>query len=144
MDLGFRISRTGKPTLYALLPEHFLSALNNAREGELLIAISRSGDSRQVLHAAELARDKGLGVVAITASESSPLSKLATQRILATSENGLFGKNYSPASHLCEMVINDLLIHVLESWDRIIQWAGDHAKEKEIDSVEYILSEYKL
>ncbi len=144
MDLGFRLARMGKPTTYFMIPEHFLSAINNAREGELVIAISRSGSSRQVLQAAELALDKGLKVIVITARENSPLSKLGTQLILTMSENGLFGENYSPASHLCEMVVNDLLVHVLESWERIVKTVGDKAQEKEIDLVEYILSEYKL
>lgn len=144
MDLGFRISRMGKSTMYSQIPEHFLAGLNNAREGELLIAISRSGSSRQVLQAAELAQENGLKIVVITARENSPLSKYGDRRILTMSENGLFGENYSPASHLCEMVVNDLLIHMLESWDRIVRVVDDKSKEKEIDHVEYILSEYKL
>ena len=144
MDLGFRLARMGKAATYFMIPEHFLSAINNAKEGELLIAISRSGSSRQVLQAAELAQGKGMNIIAITARQNSPLSKFGTQLILTMGENGLFGENYSPASHLCEMVVNDLLIHVLDNWERIVQKNGAKVEEKEIDMVEYILSEYKL
>lgn len=144
MDLGFRLSRAGKHTSYFLIPEHFLSALNNAGKSDLIIAISRSGSSRQVLQAVELAREKGAKCIVITARQNSPLSKLGDELILTKSENGLFGENFSPASHLSEMVVNDLLIHMLDNWDRLSKKAGDEAQEKEIDLVEYILSEYKL
>ncbi len=143
-DLGFRLARMGFPTLYFVVPEHFLGAINNAKEGEAVIAISRSGSSLQVLQAVELAREKGLKCIVMTGQTNSPLSKLGDYQLLSKSGNGLFGENYSPASHLAEMVLNDLLIHALENREWLAAKSDAEDGEKGIDVVEYILSEYKL
>ena len=142
-DLGFRLARLGKQATYFMVPEHFLAAINIARETELLIAISRSGSSRQVLQGTELALQRGMKTIAMTTQVSSPLSKLATQLILTKSEGGLFGENYSPASHLHELMVNDLLVHILENRELLAEKTAEDG-QKEIDMVEYILSEYKL
>lgn len=144
MDLGFRLSRMGKGVNYSPIPEHFLSAINNAIKGELLIAISRSGSSKQVLQATELAKAKGLEIIVMTAKQNSPLSRLGTSVIRTMTENGLFEEDHSPASHLYEMAINDLLIYSIENRERLDQRKCAESEDKGIDIVEHILSEYKL
>ena len=129
---------------YSPIPEHFLSAINNAIKGELLIAISRSGSSKQVLQATELAKAKGLEIIVMTAKQNSPLSRLGTSVIRTMTENGLFEEDHSPASHLYEMAINDLLIYSIENRERLDQRKCAESEDKGIDIVEHILSEYKL
>lgn len=65
--------------------------LIRAKPGDVLLAISISPYARQALELADLARRKGLAVVAITDSEVSPLAAIAEQAILCpTGGPGLF------------------------------------------------------
>ena len=47
------------------------------KPGDVLLAISTSGSSRNILKAAETARDNGLKVVTLTSKKGKPLSRLA-------------------------------------------------------------------
>jgi D-sedoheptulose 7-phosphate isomerase len=53
-----------------------------AKEGDLLFAISTSGNSPNVIQAAQTARDLGCGVVAMTGERESTLAALATPGLL--------------------------------------------------------------
>ena len=49
-----------------------------AKPGDVLVAISTSGQSANVIKAAEFARSQGIAVVSLTGREDSPLGRLAT------------------------------------------------------------------
>jgi D-sedoheptulose 7-phosphate isomerase len=53
------------------------------REGDCLLAISTSGRSKNVIKAAEYARENGMGVISLTGAPGSTLGKLATIDISA-------------------------------------------------------------
>lgn len=53
------------------------------KPGDVLLAISTSGSSRNILKAAETARELGLKVVALTSKKGKPLSELADVSIMA-------------------------------------------------------------
>ncbi len=57
----------------------FIDGLGNP--GDVLLAISTSGKSPNVLKAAEAARDKGMKVVALTGKDGGPLAALADLEI---------------------------------------------------------------
>ena len=48
-----------------------------AGEDELLLCVSKSGETRRVIDAAEIARGQGLRVLALTGADKCPLSKIA-------------------------------------------------------------------
>lgn len=48
-----------------------------ASENELLLCVSKSGETRRVISAAEIARSRGLKLLALTGVDKSPLSKIA-------------------------------------------------------------------
>ena len=48
-----------------------------ASESELLLCVSRSGETRRVIDAAEIARSRGLKLLALTGVDRSPLSRIA-------------------------------------------------------------------
>lgn len=52
--------------------------------GDVLLAISTSGKSPNVLRAAEKAHEMGMKIIALTGKKDSPLSKLATLEICAS------------------------------------------------------------
>ena len=65
--MGFRLGRLGIKSTYNVAPEYFLNHVNLADEGDILIAISQSGTSKQVVQGMELGKTKGLKMIAITA-----------------------------------------------------------------------------
>ena len=75
--MGFRLGRLGIKSTYNVAAEYFMNHVNLADEDDLLIAISQSGTSRQVIKGLELGKEKGLKSIAITAFAQSPVSNLA-------------------------------------------------------------------
>ena len=57
----------------------FVQAHGN--DGDVLLAISTSGNSPNVLRAAEIARDKGLHVIALTGKDGGKLAELCTVEV---------------------------------------------------------------
>lgn len=74
-----------------------------AKEGDLLIAISTSGNSPNVLHAAELARAVGVKTLALTGNSGGRLAKIADVSIcVPESETYLVQELHLPIYHfLC-------------------------------------------
>lgn len=134
-DLGFRLGRAGVKCTYNMVPEYFMNQVNLADPNDLVIAISQSGTSKQVVQAMELAKEKGLKIIAITGYRHSPVSSLADYLLLSGAENSSFdySKNYS---HLRETAVIDALLYFVTSDERV---AANGADKPEI-----ILSEYKL
>jgi D-sedoheptulose 7-phosphate isomerase len=76
------------------------------RAGDVLVAISTSGKSPNVLRAAERARGRGLVVVALTGPEAGPLGELAELTITAPGANtARIQELHTTIGHvLCELV----------------------------------------
>lgn len=53
----------------------------HGRDGDVLLAISTSGNSPNVLHAAEVARDKGMHVIGLTGKDGGRLAELCTVEV---------------------------------------------------------------
>ncbi|MBK7553304.1 MAG: D-sedoheptulose 7-phosphate isomerase [Flavobacteriales bacterium] len=53
----------------------------HGQDGDVLLAISTSGNSPNVLRAAEIARDKGMHVIALTGKDGGKLAELCTVEI---------------------------------------------------------------
>jgi len=97
--------------------------------GDLLVAVSSSGATKDVLHAAEVARNRGAKVLAITNFSSSPLSKMS-QIALYTSANRDPLKaevpSLIPGEAIAELLLNRLIAlspkrqdHLVESFNAV-------------------------
>ena len=133
--MGFRLGRLGVRCTYNIAPEYFLNHVNLAEEGDILIAISQSGNSKQVVQGLELGKEKGLKSIAITAFAQSPVSDLADHVLLSSGKEETFGyfKGYA---HLNETDVIDALLNFVTNEELI--------KTKHADKPEMILSEYKI
>ncbi|HHY16240.1 MAG TPA: MurR/RpiR family transcriptional regulator [Firmicutes bacterium] len=132
-DFGFRLERFGIRASYSMVSDYYLNHIGLAGEGDLLIAISHSGASKQVMHAMELAKDRGLKSIAITDFANSPVSNLADHLLLSKVKNPIFS-TYDPDSHLGIVVIIDALLYLIKN----------AATVEGNDRIELMLSEYKL
>ena len=133
--MGFRLGRLGVRCTYNIAPEYFLNHVNLAEEGDILTAISQSGNSKQVVQGLELGKEKGLKSIAITAFAQSPVSDLADHVLLSSGKEETFGY-YKGYAHLNETAVIDALLNFVTNEELI--------KTKHADKPEMILSEYKI
>ena len=76
-----------------------MNHVNLADEGDILVAISQSGTSKQVIQGLELGKEKGLKSMLITAFPQSPAAALADYVLLsAGKEESLI---ITRAMHIC-------------------------------------------
>jgi len=87
--------------------------LIRATAEDVLLAISINPYARHSLELAQLAREKGLGIVAITDSEVSPLVGIADQAILCSTESRSFFHTLAPA-----LAVSEVLCGLLANKDR--------------------------
>lgn len=133
--MGFRLGRLGVKCTYNVAAEYFMNHVNLADADDILIAISQSGTSRQVVQGLELGRDKGLKSIAITASAQSPVSALADYVLLSAGKEEPFNY-YKGYAHLNETAVIDALLNFVTNEELI--------RATEADKPEIILSEFKL
>ncbi|MDF1896753.1 MULTISPECIES: SIS domain-containing protein [Rahnella] len=63
-------------------------------EGDVMVVISQSGDTRELLNAVEIARKRGVRIICITNDNRSPLSQLSDLSIFSPARSGpLLGQN---------------------------------------------------
>lgn len=130
--MGFRLGRLGVKCTYNVAAEYFMNQINLAEENDILIAISQSGTSRQVVQGMELGKEKQLKSIAITASVPSPVSELADYVLVSAGKEEPFSY-YKGYEHLKEMAVIDALLHFVTTQADI-----------EEDKLELILSDYKM
>jgi RpiR family transcriptional regulator, carbohydrate utilization regulator len=132
--MGFRLGRLGIRCVYDVGPEYFLNHINLATKQDIVIAISHSGSSNQVIQGIELAKNKGIKVIAITASEQSPVYQMSDYSLLSAGCAESFNC-YKSYAHLREMAVIDALLEMLTNWETI--------QQRGADIPEMILAEYK-
>lgn len=110
----YEMTLLGKQTQHLDGPAGTLGdGLMHAGSDDVLLAISINPYARQTLDLAERAREKGLGVVAITDSEVSPLTAIADETLLCPTESPTFFHTLVPA-----LAVSELLCGLLASHDR--------------------------
>lgn len=133
--IGFRLGRVGVRCSFGLPAEYYMNHINLAEQNDIIIAISKSGASKPVLMGMELAKDKGLKTIALTAYEDSPLAKMSDYILLSRGKDISFNY-YKDYAHTNMMATIDALLEFLTN--------GEFIKNKQADRPEMILSEYKV
>ena len=133
--MSFRLGRLGVKCTCGISPEYSMNHVNLAEPDDLIIAISQSGGSKQVIQGIELAKHKGLKVIGITGYKDSAVANLADFTLISNDRREAFSfyRNYA---HLKEMALIDALLESLTNWTTIAI--------KDADKPELILAEYKL
>ncbi|WP_243142886.1 MurR/RpiR family transcriptional regulator [Lactonifactor sp. BIOML-A7] len=133
--MGFRLGRLGIRSTYGSSAEFFMNHVNLADQDDIVIAISKSGTSKLVILGMELAKEKGIKMIAITDYAESPVSELADYVLLSSGEDKPFNyyKDYAQTNLMATI---DALLNFVTNEEWI--------KTKQADRPEMILSEYKL
>ena len=106
-DAQLKFTRLGVPTIaYSDAYIHNLTA-SLLQSGDVVVAFSNSGRSRDLIRSVDLARDAGAAVIAVTAS-GSPLAKRAT--VALTLDHSDTRNRYTPIrARIVPMVVIDIL-----------------------------------
>lgn len=121
--MGFRLGRLGIKSTYNVAAEYFLNNVNLADSDDILVAISQSGTSKQVIQGLELGKEKGLKAIAITAYANSPVANLADYVLLSAGTEGPFNY-YKGFAHLNETAVIDALLNFVTNAELINKKQG--------------------
>ena len=140
-DLGFRLQRNGQSCMYSSLPEQYFNNIALGDSSDLVIAISRSGASTQVLKALCLAKKKEMKILVITADPNSQIMDFSDAILQINDTNEMHDQNVRADSHLLELAVNDALIYVIKNYPL---FNFDDKLPTQINDVELLLSETKF
>lgn len=140
-DLGFRLQRNGQSCMYSSLPEQYFNNIALGDSSDLVIAISRSGASTQVLKALSLAKKKEMKILVITADPNSQIMDFSDAILQINDTNEMHDQNVRADSHLLELAVNDALIYVIKNYPL---FNFDDKLPTQINDVELLLSETKF
>lgn len=136
MYMGFRLERLGIVATYNMLPEYMMNHINLAKENDLVIALSESGSSKQIVQILEFAKGKGLKSIVITGYRHSPVSRYA-DCLLLTKVGGEAFDYIKEYSHLNCMAVIDAILDCLENY-------SETDLKNQASQPELIFSEYKM
>lgn len=140
-DLGFRLERKSIPCTYSLLYEHYYNHITLGSNSDVVIAISRSGASKQVIRAVELAKKKNMKVIVITGELNPSLTNNADYIIKINELRNQIATISKPDSHLQEFAINDALLYAIGSIQKVNNL--DESALEDRDNIGILLSEFK-
>lgn len=141
IDLGFRLERNGQACTYSNQPEQYYNHIALGQKDDLLIAITRSGASKQVLKSISLAKKKGMKILIITASLNEEFTKKADCILQINDTNEIINQKVRADSHLLEIALNDALIYVVKNY---LLFDNSFEQSQNLNEVELLLSETKL
>lgn len=95
---GCRVSLVGDMT------GHGLDALQDAGQGDVLLAISMPPYERMTIEVAQQSARQGIAVIAITDSNVSPLARIAQEAIIVTANSQSFFRSMAPAFAAVEIL----------------------------------------
>lgn len=109
-DFLFKLQRTGKLSFYHQDPHTNLSILTNIKKNDILLCISYSGITKEVILASEYAKEIGAPVVAITKSSNNALGKVS-DFILLLPEIEKEMRFAAISSRISSQIITDILYY---------------------------------
>lgn len=112
LDGSYKFNQIGIKSYVSTIWESQTSMAKNLRKGDLLIAISDSGESKKLVKIAEIAKKNGVSVVAITGQATSNLSKYA-DHIIETFSREIIFHDWISFTRVSAMAIIDFLFLML-------------------------------
>lgn len=104
MDLQYRLQRCGVKTLFSI--GHHIQSMNASQlePGDVGLAVSYSGESRETIESVELAKEAGACTICVTSFRRSPLAKLCDICLITSA-----GLGETITARLVQMALFDAL-----------------------------------
>lgn len=121
-DTAYKFFRIGVESHGIDNSHHMMIIASLAREGDVIVAISHAGNSREVLQTAELAKKNGAAVIAITANKKAALCRAADIYVTYEAQESLL-ETGSISAKLAQFFIMDLI------YTQVVKSMADAAAE---------------
>ncbi len=108
MDAAHKFLRLGLDAVSYTDGHLQMIAMVSLKPGDVVIAFSHSGSSRDAIDAVKIAKERGATVITITKSGKSPLSKYTDIKLYTRSRETKY-RTYAIASRMAELTIIDTL-----------------------------------
>lgn len=114
LDGAYKFNQLGIKSVALSIWETQLGYTLNANEKDVIVIISNSGASKQLVSLAKVAKEKNATVIGITNSESSPIAKLSDYHIATATREKLFVEEYC-FSRISAMTVVEIFYLLLVS-----------------------------
>lgn len=108
MDAAHKFMKTGKPVTPYTDPHMQAMAASLVEPGDVVVAISHSGSSRDIIDALAIARSRGATTIGITHYARSPIDKVVDIKLGTSSHETLY-RMESTSSRIAQLAIIDAL-----------------------------------
>lgn len=118
LDGSYKFNQLGIPAVGSTIWETQEAYARTMRKGDVMIAVSASGASRHLLNMANIAKENGVKVVAITNQAKSPLAEASDYTLVTATREQVFHDQVS-FTRIAAMAVIDSLFLLLFStkWD---------------------------
>ena len=118
LDGSYKINQLGIPAVGSTIWETQEAYARTMRKGDVMIAVSASGASRHLLNMANIAKENGVKVVAITNQAKSPLAEASDYTLVTATREQVFHDQVSFTRMAAMAVIDSLFLLLFSTkWD---------------------------
>lgn len=130
-DSNYKFMRIGINTVYYQDTHTMIMMSSLAIKGEVMFAISHSGETEEIIKAAKIAKGNGVKIITITENEKSTLSELSDINLSYISWETLF-ESGAVSSKLAQIFIIDLI------YTQVVKEMNDDAISRKIKTTQAI------
>lgn len=118
LDGSYKFNQLGIPAVGSTIWETQEAYARTMRKGDVMIAVSASGASRHLLNMANIAKENGVKVVAITNRAKSPLAEASDYTLVTATREQVFHDQVSFTRMAAMAVIDSLFLLLFSTkWD---------------------------
>ena len=118
LDGSYKFNQLGIPAVGSTIWETQEAYARTMRKGDVMIAVSGSGASRHLLNMANIAKENGVKVVAITNQAKSPLAEASDYTLVTATREQVFHDQVSFTRMAAMAVIDSLFLLLFSTkWD---------------------------
>lgn len=118
LDGSYKFNQLGIPAVGSTIWETQEAYARTMRKGDVMIAVSASGASRHLLNMANISKENGVKVVAITNQAKSPLAEASDYTLVTATREQVFHDQVSFTRMAAMAVIDSLFLLLFSTkWD---------------------------
>ncbi|EOH97495.1 MurR/RpiR family transcriptional regulator [Enterococcus pallens] len=122
-DMYQKFSRLGKVTIFEQDYHHMAGMMASVGEGSLFIGVSNSGETRETIRLAQLARERQMKVIGLTSFGGSKLADIATISLVSEHEGENPLRAAATVSLMAQLFVVDVffLSYAAKHYDQTIE-----------------------
>jgi RpiR family carbohydrate utilization transcriptional regulator len=115
MDFSFRLNRFSICAFTSSITEYCVNYISNCGEDDVLVAISKSGESTRVLRVIDFAKKRKMKIVAMTGNDDSKIAALADCMVNSGAATLFADIQHGVETHVGEMAMVDAILYAISN-----------------------------